>query len=106
MQILVISDTHGRFDILRRVILSHETADLIVHCGDGEYETERLLDERPELKERIISVRGNCDHSPELPLLRVLLQPEPLLPVLHLRRVPRQQHHTAYYLRLHETACS
>lgn len=75
MQILVISDTHGRYDILRKVLLEHRNADLVIHCGDGQYETERLLGEHPELKEWILSVRGNCDHSREIPLLRELPLP-------------------------------
>ena len=75
MQILVISDTHGRYDVLRRVLLSHRTAELVIHCGDGEYETERFLSEHPELRPWILSVRGNCDHSTEIPLMRVIPLP-------------------------------
>lgn len=75
MQILVISDTHGRYDILREVLLSHRTASLCVHCGDGEYETERLLEEHPELAPWILQVRGNCDHSSLIPLMQVIPLP-------------------------------
>lgn len=75
MQILVISDTHGRYDVLREVLLSHRTAALCVHCGDGEYETERFLREHPELASWVMQVRGNCDHSPMLPLMQVIPLP-------------------------------
>lgn len=75
MQILVISDTHGRYDILREVLLSHRSAAFCVHCGDGEYETERFLSEHPELAPWIVQVRGNCDHSPLIPLMQVIPLP-------------------------------
>lgn len=70
MQILVISDTHGRYDILRKVVYEYLNADMIIHCGDGQIETDRLLSEHPELKEKMLRVRGNCDYSREIPLLQ------------------------------------
>lgn len=68
MQILVMSDTHGRYDILRELILSHWRADLFIHCGDGEYEVENFRSDYPDLAPRLIAVRGNCDYGSELPL--------------------------------------
>lgn len=75
MQILVISDTHGRYDILRKVLSEHRDAEFVVHCGDGEYETERLIAEHPELKSWILQVRGNCDHDRNIPLMREIPLP-------------------------------
>ncbi|HAG13554.1 MAG TPA: metallophosphoesterase [Ruminococcus sp.] len=75
MQILVLSDTHGRYDLLRKVIFEHDSADMIVHCGDGEYETERFLQEHPEFIPRVLQVRGNCDHDPAIPLSRLIPLP-------------------------------
>ena len=75
MQLLVISDTHGRYDVLKEVVLSHPDADMIVHCGDGQFDTERLLDAYPEYEERMVRVRGNCDYSREIPLMRLLPLP-------------------------------
>lgn len=75
MQILVISDTHGRYDILKRILAEHRDVDFVIHCGDGEYETNRLIAERPELKPWILQVRGNCDHSREIPLVREISLP-------------------------------
>ena len=68
MQILVISDTHGRFDIMKQVIDQHNTVDMIVHCGDGMYECDRWLTEFPEWEGKFIRVRGNCDFGKEVPL--------------------------------------
>ena len=75
MQILVISDTHGRYDILQKVLLSHADCDLFVHCGDGQYETDRFLAEHPEYAPKLIRVRGNCDHDPAIPLAYTLPLP-------------------------------
>ncbi|MBP0976231.1 MAG: YfcE family phosphodiesterase, partial [Oscillospiraceae bacterium] len=75
MQILVISDTHGRYDILRKVLSEHRDAAFVIHCGDGEYETERLIAEHPELKQWILQVRGNCDHDRAIPLVREIELP-------------------------------
>lgn len=69
MQILVISDTHGRLNVLRSLVQSHPDADLIVHCGDGEYEAGVLLDAQPSLRGRFLFVRGNCDRNTHYPLL-------------------------------------
>ena len=72
MQILVISDTHGRSDRLRKAVLMHRDADYIVHCGDGEQETDRLLREFPALAPKLYFVRGNCDFSSRSPELLTL----------------------------------
>ncbi len=75
MQILVISDTHGRYDILRHVLLSHLNADLCVHCGDGAIETEKFLAEHPEREGWLRRVRGNCDYDAAIPLALTLPLP-------------------------------
>ena len=72
MQILVISDTHGRAEGLRRAVRMHENADYIVHCGDGERETDQLLREIPALAPKLYFVRGNCDYSSRSPELMTL----------------------------------
>lgn len=59
MRILVVSDTHGDFNTLRKVVTAHQEADVIVHCGDGSRDVDRLRDIFPE--KNIINVRGNCD---------------------------------------------
>lgn len=59
MRILVVSDTHGDFNTLRKVVNAHPEADIIVHCGDGSRDVDMLRTRFPE--KRIINVRGNCD---------------------------------------------
>ena len=75
MQILVISDTHGAYQQMKNLIRSHESADLVIHCGDGEYDVERYQCEFPEDAQRIVMVRGNCDFSSSLPLMHVQEMP-------------------------------
>ena len=72
MQILVISDTHGRSDRLRQAVLMHENADYIIHCGDGERDCDELLSDFPALAPKLYFVRGNCDHSSRSPELMTL----------------------------------
>ncbi len=59
LKFLVISDTHGRCDRLRRVLSRHRDADGIFFLGDGlaEFEETVLEGGLPTP----VSVRGNCD---------------------------------------------
>lgn len=59
MRILVVSDTHGDLYTLMNVVRSQPTAEVIIHCGDGEEQAEELKMTFPDKK--IVAVRGNCD---------------------------------------------
>ncbi|MBR3269188.1 MAG: metallophosphoesterase [Oscillospiraceae bacterium] len=63
MQILVLSDTHGAFRVLRHLMVTHPDAETVIHCGDGEREIAQYRNEFPEDAERLFCVRGNCDFS-------------------------------------------
>ena len=65
MRILVVSDTHNDIESLNKVIESQNTANLIIHLGDG----IKDLDEIKNLnKEKIVlKVRGNCDSDLSVP---------------------------------------
>ena len=75
MQILVVSDTHGAYDVLRTIIRSHPAPELVIHCGDGEEDVAQYRREFPEDARRILMVRGNCDQNSEIP--EMLIQPLP-----------------------------
>lgn len=75
MQIVVVSDTHGRYDLLKKVLEMHADAALAVHCGDGQVETDLWLSEHPEWAERMIRVRGNCDYDRSIPLQQTVALP-------------------------------
>jgi len=57
MKLLVLSDTHGRIDVISRVLKMHSDADAILFLGDGISDMIRCLDNT----ERLYCVRGNCD---------------------------------------------
>ena len=75
MQICAFSDTHGAYTAVRNVILSHPDSDLFLFCGDGYYDIERFLREHPEYEEKLIRVRGNCDHNTDIPLIAAVPLP-------------------------------
>lgn len=64
MRILVLSDSHGDYFTMRKIIEAQPTAEAVVFLGDGHLDFERckpLLDGK-----RIYAVKGNndfhCDH--------------------------------------------
>lgn len=63
MRIIVISDTHGRYNALSSVILSNMSADAFIHLGDGEEEFLQLIDNFPSLAPKFYYVKGNCDYG-------------------------------------------
>ena len=42
MRILVLSDTHGDFNRMMKAVTEQPTAEVIIHCGDGEEQVEYL----------------------------------------------------------------
>ena len=66
MKIIVVSDTHGSADSLRRAIELNSNADVIVHCGDSRGEMADIKMKYPD--KLYYEVRGNCDFGSTLPL--------------------------------------
>ena len=64
MKILVISDTHGKHDLLRKVINKEKPFDLLLHAGDVEG-GEDLIKELAGCETKI--VMGNNDYFSDLP---------------------------------------
>lgn len=54
-KILVVSDTHGEYDLLNELILI-ENPDYILHCGDHQFKIDYLLNNK------IYYVNGNSDY--------------------------------------------
>lgn len=65
MRILVVSDTHGNEQNLRRALLAQPTSEIVIHLGDGEEELERVKRSFPE--KMFLQVKGNCDFISSLP---------------------------------------
>ena len=55
MNLLVLSDSHGRADLVREALLRQRNPDALLFLGDG------LRDLPDDLPCPIFSVRGNCD---------------------------------------------
>lgn len=60
MQIVVISDTHGRNEVFQELRLRHPQASAYLHCGDSETD-EYTLD-------GFVSVQGNNDYYSSHPM--------------------------------------
>ena len=64
MKILVVSDTHGRHNILDKVIEKEEPFDMLIHCGDLEGDEDYI---NAFLNCTIHIVGGNNDFYSNLP---------------------------------------
>ena len=60
MKILVVSDSHGNFNVLH-AIYKKENPDYMIFCGDGTNDIRDLSYAYKELKYKM--VRGNCDFN-------------------------------------------
>lgn len=72
MRIIVLSDTHQNYRNLEEVIRRNLDADLFIHLGDGESESQQLLRSDPSLEGRFRYIKGNCDYGSEAPIFQVI----------------------------------
>lgn len=59
MKVLVVSDSHGRHDLLRKAIGQEAPIDMLIHAGDVEGDLDRILG--PKREYEIHAVAGNMD---------------------------------------------
>lgn len=59
-KILVVSDSHGEWQLLGRIVRREEPFDALIHCGDGADDLSRLT--LPD-GARIIRAGGNIDRG-------------------------------------------
>ncbi len=64
MKVLVISDSHGNYEIIQKVLKIEKDIDVYIHLGDYEI-PEYLLN-------NFILVKGNCDYISKAPLSRII----------------------------------
>lgn len=69
MRILVLSDSHGNVDNMRRAVLTAK-AEMILHLGDCWADAVKLGAIFPDLP--LEQVAGNCDYRPGAPLEKIL----------------------------------
>lgn len=70
MRILVISDTHGDLNRILQAVNAQPTAEVIIHCGDGDEQVQYLKNNYKD--KMIVGVRGNCDFCSTLEAKEVL----------------------------------
>lgn len=66
MKILVMSDSHGRRDLVRKCIEKHSDVGIVLHLGDNVFDIEDMDHIFPD--KRIVYVRGNGDYMRKEPL--------------------------------------
>lgn len=64
MRILVLSDSHRDYISASLAVKSQASAKVIIHCGDGDEDVQRLKEDFKDRK--ILAVRGNCDFYSKL----------------------------------------
>ncbi|MCQ2460936.1 MAG: YfcE family phosphodiesterase [Clostridia bacterium] len=65
MKILVLSDSHGKYQYIFDIIYENADSDVIIHLGDGVSDVDEAAREVADMRHlktlQIIKVRGNCD---------------------------------------------
>lgn len=69
MKILIVSDTHGRHEILRWILRDEKPIDRLLHLGDSEG-GEKVIEEMAECPCDFVA--GNCDMFTKLPRSKVV----------------------------------
>ncbi|MDD6467522.1 MAG: metallophosphoesterase [Erysipelotrichaceae bacterium] len=59
MEIVVVSDSHGRIEVLNEILKAHPNADAYIHCGDLELPDTYFP--------QFIRVKGNNDYYANVP---------------------------------------
>ncbi len=70
MQILVVSDSHGDFNTLNKLIRTKPKAEVVIFCGDGVEDFMEVKKNYPD--KMFIGVRGNCDWGSQLPNIEIV----------------------------------
>lgn len=68
-QLLILSDSHGCYPMVKKAVQTEPQVDGIVFLGDGAKDMERLKNEGFSLP--IYAVRGNCDMMTDYPVERM-----------------------------------
>ncbi len=68
MKILALSDSHGDEASLHEVIKKHRSADLVVFCGDGCSDINRMRTIFHNIP--FLCVKGNCDWYCDFPFIQ------------------------------------
>lgn len=80
MEVVIVSDSHGKSQILKDIVKKHPNANAYIHCGDSEMAAEELLP--------FISVTGNNDYYTQLPEYNVFEVESTRILVMHSHTLP------------------
>ncbi|MBQ8297368.1 MAG: YfcE family phosphodiesterase [Ruminococcus sp.] len=61
MRIIVMSDSHGHYSPVEKIVRRNLDADMFIHLGDGEADVDAVIRRYPEIASRFVHVKGNCD---------------------------------------------
>lgn len=81
MFILVISDTHGNVEDLRRVIANYDNLDLVIFLGDGVKDVYKIRVDFPEIPFEIVA--GNNDWFSSEPIEKLLMLEDKKIWIAH-----------------------
>lgn len=70
MRIVVMSDSHFNFPVLKEIVNIQKSADIFVYLGDGELDFQELMHHYPE--KEMHCVRGNCDGGSLTPFAEMM----------------------------------
>lgn len=70
MRILVVSDSHGDFFTLNKIIENYKDVSEVFFLGDGETDIDSVMKRHPE--KEFHCVRGNCDFSSKKDIANVV----------------------------------
>ena len=70
MKILVMSDSHGRRDLVMKCIQQHPDVQVVMHLGDLVRDIADMEQSFPD--KRFYYVRGNCDFGSDVPAERLV----------------------------------
>ncbi|MGF3076642.1 metallophosphoesterase [Facklamia sp. P12955] len=79
MKLLVLSDNHGNYSIVKNIIQQFkDKVDYIIHCGDSEFSFDDPIWQAVDVK-----VAGNMDFSPGYPSSEILSTPKGKILITH-----------------------
>lgn len=72
MRALVISDSHGRDNMITKVLETVKNYDAVIFLGDGEKDIYTPANSELIQFKKLVAVQGNCDFGSSLPVEEIL----------------------------------
>lgn len=83
-RIVCMSDSHGFYKPIEKIVQKQPSADMYVFLGDGmgyifdneETDIQLFLKNHPQYSNKFYSVRGNCDDDSSIPFVQIIDAPK------------------------------